>query len=610
MQWLCAIRRLLLPLVVFSLFIFHSAGAQTAPAQSSSVVASQQNPSATLTASTDLVLVPVVVRKGKQHVSGLTKEDFAVLEDKVPQNIAFVTPTTTSGIELKRSTGDNVFTNRVQSAADPPRLTVIAVDNMNTQFVDQSWVIQQVPKFLGDRPSLREPTAIVGFTPKGIRVIHDFSTDTASLLAAFELASGKKPAKEVEAAARSSSAPKKPVQVLGVLSMSEPSNANNMSICVERLTRTLESLAVVAQSLSGIPGRKTMLWIASGAPFAGFERPETFLRPDMRDEKSMNPKPVSPGSAPSKSNQEMQAPPIDTFRGDPDRACDLRNDELKILRPYHERTLKQLADSSVSVYPVDARGIAVGFPGADTVIGPAAVKNGTQDLGGGLAESEFWARQSLQNFAAVTGASPCHHNNDFSNCMHDAVSDSESYYLLGYYRDKKNDKPGWRTLKVKVNRPDVEVMARNGYFYLTEPQNTKEARRRDVEFALTSPIDFSGVQFSVALKQSVSPDPKLRTLTFQLVIPPTSLMDDPHGGHRMSLEVVAAASRPEGGLVDKFAKTLEGTLRPGTASSVLAKGLSYSDSLHVPPGEVTLRFIVRDNVNGRVGSVVVPYVVR
>jgi hypothetical protein len=62
-------------------------------------------------------------------------------------------------------------------------------------------------------------------------------------------------------------------------------------------------------------------------------------------------------------------------------------------------------------------------------------------------------------------------------------------------------------------------------------------------------------------------------------------------------------------MIDKFAKTLEGDFKPGAPSSVLNTGLSYSDALHLPKGEITLHLDVRDNLNGRVGSVVVPYTV-
>jgi VWFA-related protein len=147
---------------------------------------------ATFTSTAALVLVPVVVRQGKQTVSGLTKNDFAVFEDRVPQQTAFVKPTTSTS-ELRRAAGGNVFSNELGDSGEAPRLTMIAVDTINTPFVDQSWLTHEVRKFLANNPVLQEPASLIAITPNGLRLIHDFTTDTASLTTAFERASGKRP---------------------------------------------------------------------------------------------------------------------------------------------------------------------------------------------------------------------------------------------------------------------------------------------------------------------------------------------------------------------------------------------------------------------------------
>lgn len=78
----------------------------------------------------------------------------------------------------------------------------------------------------------------------------------------------------------------------------------------------------------------------------------------------------------------------------------------------------------------------------------------------------------------------------------------------------------------------------------------------------------------------------------------------------MSLELVASAVTPKGELVDNVSKTWQGSLKPQTAQTIHKKGVSYSAALRAPPGDLTLRFIVRDNVNGGIGSIVVPFAVK
>src|SRR5689334_1094856 len=73
--------KLISPILLVILAVLSLAG-QSSPNQ-----AGQQLP--TFRAETELVTVPVVVTKGGKHVTGLTKDDFTVLEDGSPRPAAF-----------------------------------------------------------------------------------------------------------------------------------------------------------------------------------------------------------------------------------------------------------------------------------------------------------------------------------------------------------------------------------------------------------------------------------------------------------------------------------------------------------------------------------------
>ena len=70
---------------------------------------------------------------------------------------------------------------------------------------------------------------------------------------------------------------------------------------------------------------------------------------------------------------------------------------------------------------------------------------------------------SLKNFAEMTGGVAYYNTNDLAGALGRAVQDSSSYYLLSYYLDHHDNKPGWRKLQVVVARKDAEVRARAGY---------------------------------------------------------------------------------------------------------------------------------------------------
>jgi hypothetical protein len=216
----------------------------------------------------------------------------------------------------------------------------------------------------------------------------------------------------------------------------------------------------------------------------------------------------------------------------------------------------------------------------------------------------------MQTFAHNTGGKPCFGSNDVGPCLQQAVADSNTYYLLGYYRARKDNKSGWRKLQVKVDRDGVDVLARDGYFYSADKPDSKEARQRDVRAALGSPVNFSGLPFTVRLRPAASDDKKpLHDLPFELQIPPTSLTPLSSGNAGMSLEVVCTASTPKGTFADQIAQTVGGALKPEVIAQITQQGVLYRNVLHVPRGSLMLHFVVRDNLDGRTGSVVVPLLV-
>jgi len=99
-----------------------------------------------------LVLIPTVVSDHSgQHVSGLKKQDFVVLEDGRPQDIAlFEEIETRPGVFHRVSAGQDSFTNIVPAEARPQRLTLIVLDMLNTRFEDQVRARRDLLKFISE----------------------------------------------------------------------------------------------------------------------------------------------------------------------------------------------------------------------------------------------------------------------------------------------------------------------------------------------------------------------------------------------------------------------------------------------------------------------------
>ena len=89
---------------------------------------------------TELVTVPVIVtNKSGAHVHSLTKEDFELTQDGVPQKIAtFEEVIKPEDLHFASTLAPDRFTNVVTSEAKPLNLTILVVDLLNTPITDQA----------------------------------------------------------------------------------------------------------------------------------------------------------------------------------------------------------------------------------------------------------------------------------------------------------------------------------------------------------------------------------------------------------------------------------------------------------------------------------------
>jgi VWFA-related protein len=109
--------------------------------------------------------------------------------------------------------------------------------------------------------------------------------------------------------------------------------------------------------------------------------------------------------------------------------------------------------ANVSFYPVDPRGLVA----LDTPFGDEVVDVST-DLNRVRARLD-----SLRTMAENTDGLAIVDSNDINRGLRRVIDDLTSYYLLGYYSTNTKPDGRFRSIKVKVKRPGVDVRARPGY---------------------------------------------------------------------------------------------------------------------------------------------------
>jgi VWFA-related protein len=408
-------------------------------------------PSATLTSRAELVSVPVIVTDNfGSHVHGLKKEDFTVYEEGVEQPVSvFEEIQQASAAPAPIRLPSDQFSNVRSDDSGNRQLTIVLIDMLNTPVADQVFAKDQVVKYLTDPANAGHPMSLLALNRTGVKLIHHFTCDPRELTKALNgVQRSQTPVTEDPSEAFLTDGTDKLSKILQSFGEFQVAG-EQAALSFERrqvVTLTLQSMEQVAQAFAGYPGRKTLVWASAGFPFALNE--ETMA--------------LKEGLA-----------PVDTPAN---------------IQPLYEKIWAALNRAQMSVYPVDVHGLG-DLPGPAT----APVKKPLPDpfTHGQWLHAETNA--TLEAFAKATAGRAYLNRNGLASAMNQAVEDSASYYLLGYYLHGGNKNEGWRKLQVKVHRDGVHVLARTGFFLKLPSTKVEDKSPDSMQAALDSPVEFTAI---------------------------------------------------------------------------------------------------------------------
>jgi VWFA-related protein len=191
----------------------------------------------TLQVSSREVMLDVVVTDHHANVhNDLTREDFQITENGVPQVIdgfeppsAHALPSVETAI---RSTGD------LESRAPQAPVNVIVLDELNTSFQDMAFARYALKKYLNAQvQGPPAPTMLLAVSFNKFTVLQDYTQDRNAILASLD----------------------------HHLS-SYPWNLQRGEGKIRTLTLSLGALEQIAQATAGHPGRKNLIWVGRGFP--------------------------------------------------------------------------------------------------------------------------------------------------------------------------------------------------------------------------------------------------------------------------------------------------------------------------------------------------------
>jgi VWFA-related protein len=258
--------------------------------------------------------------------------------------------------------------------------------------------------------------------------------------------------------------------------------------------------------------------------------------------------------------------------------------------------------ANLAIYSVDTRGLQAVTPLGDASTGSL---RGTGAFNGGSLtnnmNANFATQEVMGTLSSDTGGKAFFDSNDFAPAFEKVQRDTSAYYALGFHSSNPARDGRYRKLTIKVNRPGITIEYRPGYYAPADFQHAgKEDRERDLEEQLAS--DLPATDMAVYLDALYFRLDENRFFVPVSLIVPGSQIPFVKGGDKdkASLDIIGtvidAAKRPIG----QARETVKLNLDPGFQAR--QKNIQYTTSFNLPPGKYHLKFVVRENQTGRMGS--------
>jgi len=327
--------------------------------------------------------------------------------------------------------------------------------------------------------------------------------------------------------------------------------SNGGANAAERASNTLGALYQIAKASAGVPGRKTIIWV--GAGFPNFDV------------------------------LQMSAPVADAMQS------------------AMKRMTQTLLESHVTLFTIDP---TVNLTNTEPMETPEDLENAEDQSDGAPYDDQI----KFSTLATATGGTALFSRNDIDKEVSESIQQGSNYYTISYRpTDTNPDVNLYRRIRIVMKNPNLTAITRDGYYPRVsdspnpfaipnmDPQEQQAQLKMDLTNAAMSEMAFDGLTVIAARKDSAN---------FKLTVPLKDLQWKSVGSDTQQAEVSV--------MVVAFSGKNKPLGHFGTELVARTAGdpVQHPDSLapflvpyQIPANTTRLRFVVRDAVSGKIGTV-------
>jgi VWFA-related protein len=258
--------------------------------------------------------------------------------------------------------------------------------------------------------------------------------------------------------------------------------------------------------------------------------------------------------------------------------------------------------ANLAIYSVDTRGLQAVTPLGDASTG--SLRGTGAYSGGAMANNmnaNFATQEVMGALSSDTGGKAFFDSNDFAPAFAQVQRDTSAYYAIGFHSSNPARDGRYRKLTIKINKPGIKLDYRPGYYAPADFQHSgKEDRERDLEEQLAS--DLPATDMAVYLDALYFRLDENRFYMPVSLIVPGSQIPFVKGGDKdkATLDIIGSVADESKRTIGHARETVKLNLDPSLQAR--QKNIQYTTSFNLPPGTYHLKFVVRENQTGQMGS--------
>jgi VWFA-related protein len=495
----------------------------------------------------DLVLVNVTVRdKTGKFVLGLKPEDFTIFEDNKPQKIVSFDVENIDAVPALDVAQAKPLPEPAPGQAGP----AAPAEDASTQFKDRRLIVlffdlsAMEPDEIDHAVTSAEnyvdtqmaPADLVSIVSLGssLLVNQDFTTDHALLkkqLQAFSTGSGQGFEEGTTGTTE------------GTPDTGQPFTADDTEYNIFNTDRRLEALRSVAEKLSHVQQKKSLIYFSSGMERTGIE-----------------------------NQSELRA------------------------------AVNAAVRSNLAIYTMDMRGLqalVAGGEAQNASLRGVSAYSGQATLN--ALNSNFTTQETLVTLASDTGGRAFLDSNDFSKIFKGVQQDTSTYYLLGYRSTNRARDGRYRRIVVKSKVTGLKIDYRRGYYAPADFQHsTQDDKERQLEEELASELPATDFPLYLGVAYFRLESNKF-FVPISLVVPGSQIpFVRSSDRDKATLDVIGMVLDNQRHPLNRIRDTVK--LAVNTSAEVQKKNVQYDTGMSLLSGKYHLKFVVRENQTGRMGS--------